>query len=611
MAGEKLGIAYEALTVFALRKTKSGPIASETVFWNEKPSGMSIETDVTIGKTKDAISHLFLINHSEAATNSNMKFWRNIGEIVEAKTNLAKIPVVVSVIFNSIIKQDLKAIQISVFDHVLIVGTTDYGHILRRWAEEYANKLPANKEEKLEFLSQHYAGSNEFSQAIDCFCKELSGSLNNQDNELKALWQQHRKSTGQKDTHRVQAKTTYFRRGIAKLLVLGEPFARSISKDGRLTAKAAAHAEHTIMSLDWGRKTLRSIRVTDPEILWVVRELPPDLVNFVCENSLSDKMMEWIKPVRDLAELESQLRFINSKWKELTTTSGLFENLKRCKSNPRFHLEGDSGLATNDTRVWLFHVLIDWLKISLDSKAYGIHQLLKELRNNHDNELHRQSVKNVTPTRENWNSAETIRLGLQDWHTAASEQAFPLSELDLCRVADLLAKRLSTVAPPEDIDISNMKQATIQSNLERKLFTYSSFTPIELLLRYVARKAKVSMPLATSIACCFSEKARYIDPHIDRRSGTTSVLLHNRQLIKWQTATDSGKGHKKKELCGRAFGLRYTWDGVHYSLRKNIDELILILDGTWDSEDIAALIHAGWDRILYCNEVDKLFSESE
>lgn len=80
-------------------------------------------------------------------------------------------------------------------------------------------------------------------------------------------------------------------------------------------------------------------------------------------------------------------------------------------------------------------------------------------------------------------------------------------------------------------------------------------------------------------------------------------------LIKWQTAFANPRD-KRKELCGRAIGLRYSWDEEkqRFTPRKNIRKMILLLDGTWEQCDIDALIRSGWDEIFYPDEIDKLRS---
>jgi hypothetical protein len=80
----------------------------------------------------------------------------------------------------------------------------------------------------------------------------------------------------------------------------------------------------------------------------------------------------------------------------------------------------------------------------------------------------------------------------------------------------------------------------------------------------------------------------------------------NRSFIKWQSAHGSHTNDKKKELSGRAIGLRYHWSGSEFVRRPGLRKMILVLDGTWKQADLNALLRAGWDEIFYPDEMDQL-----
>src|SRR5438105_11464609 len=88
MAGERKGKTYEALVMVALEELKRRGKLHGEIFWNQKPAAMTIEPDLTIGEDPNEPSIVLLITHSGIAANSNMKFWRNLAELVEAKTVL-------------------------------------------------------------------------------------------------------------------------------------------------------------------------------------------------------------------------------------------------------------------------------------------------------------------------------------------------------------------------------------------------------------------------------------------------------------------------------------------------------------------------------------------
>ena len=92
-----------------------------------------------------------------------------------------------------------------------------------------------------------------------------------------------------------------------------------------------------------------------------------------------------------------------------------------------------------------------------------------------------------------------------------------------------------------------------------------------------------------------------------RQKGSHVIMAKN-TLIKCQSASDAGRDHKKKELCGRAVALRYCWDTntMRYVPRPGIRKLVLLIDGTWRQADLDALSRAGWDEIFYPDELHRM-----
>jgi hypothetical protein len=116
-------------------------------------------------------------------------------------------------------------------------------------------------------------------------------------------------------------------------------------------------------------------------------------------------------------------------------------------------------------------------------------------------------------------------------------------------------------------------------------------------------ESKVSGCKLEKIRSCFGEKAE-----LPGQATKTTVLRKGKTLINWQSVSDAGRDHKKKELCGRAVALRYSWDATNKKFIKRplVEKLLLVVDGTWRREDLLALARAGWDEIFYPDEMDKL-----
>lgn len=223
--------------------------------------------------------------------------------------------------------------------------------------------------------------------------------------------------------------------------------------------------------------------------------------------------------------------------------------------------------------------------------------------------IHRRTVESILGRSPVWNAKRSIELGLTDWHSHPSQQAFSFTDDDLSRVSDAMSRRLTHCQPPDPVsDVSLLAAATVQVTLENKLLSYFKFDPLLLLLVDTLRKAGYQSVRPVGVITCFAEAAINRGVRLDRRSGGTRVLRVGDCLIKWQSVSDAGRDHKKKELCGRAVGLRYTWDPLvgKYVQRPGVSKLMLVIDGTWRQSDLAALSRAGWDRIFYPDELDQL-----
>jgi hypothetical protein len=170
----------------------------------------------------------------------------------------------------------------------------------------------------------------------------------------------------------------------------------------------------------------------------------------------------------------------------------------------------------------------------------------------------------------------------------------------LSGIAVVLARILSTVGVkglPQLLRPEKLRGYS-ENLIEAKLCTYRGFEPLRLLIEGAVPAVKLQ-----AIRSCFGEKAA-----LPGQATKTTILRKKKTLINWQSASDAGRDHKKKELCGRAVALRYSWDGKakKFIKRPNVEKLILLLDGTWKREDLLALARAGWDEIFYPDEMEKL-----
>lgn len=606
VAGERKGITYEAIVKVALEElVRKGELAG-TVFWNEKPHDMTIEPDFTVGPDKDHPTHVFLVTHSGAAGNSHMKFWRNIGELAEAKFRLAKPARVYSIAFDSVIKEDLKELQGAAFDGQLLVGDADYGRRLQGWVEANSPGLPKDGDEKVDAIRdamKDRSRADNPKPLIDELVRDLSMLVATSRTVLDALWTMERKrAPGCAPT----ARDTFLRRGVGKLLLLDHP--DDVDSSGRFKKGVPADVVDSLKTMGLAGNSIGGPRVTDPQMLWALRSLSSDALADLHKARTIDRVAEWIDSLRTLAGVGDQLAYMAKHWSDMTTGAGLYSHLTRCHLNP--HALCPTAVPAGSKRVWLFHVIVEWIKLAEGTRtAFGLAVLVDDLDRLTTDRSHRSNVRAILGREPRWLAKHTLGLGLTDWHSAPSKQHFAFADDDLARVADVLARKLKeTKAPDPASDASRVAKALVQTVLEAKLLTYRNFKPFEMLLESELKKVGLVGALEVAVRACFAEAASAAGAHLDPRSSGTTVMRVKNTLINWQSASDEGRDHKKKELCGRAPALRYSWDAKNgrYVGRPNTDKLLLIVDGTWRQDDLDALVRAGWDEVFYPDEMDKL-----
>jgi hypothetical protein len=565
---------------------------------------MTIEPDFTVGPDKDHPTHVFLVTHSGAAGNSHMKFWRNIGELAEAKVRLPKPARVHSVVFDAVIKEDLKALQAAAFDGQLLVGDSAHGRRLQAWVEANAPGLPNDGVEKVAVIRKAMKAKARTGKPLgDDFVRDVGKLVQATRPELDALWLMERKRPiGRAPA----ARETFLRRGVGKLLLLDHP--DDIDSSGRFTKSVSKEVVATLKTMGMARDSVGGPRVADAQVLWAVRNMPSDALLELHKARTMDRVAEWIASLRTLAGVRDQLEYLARYWDVLTWGPGLYRHLKMCHRNP--HKLCPSAVGATSRRVWLYHLIVEWVKLAGGTRTeFGVAAFIAELTRLRATAAHRKAVRQILGRAPEWRSVETVRLGLQDWQSANSNQKFALKDDDLARVADALARRLrGTKGPVPDRDAIRVTDALVQVVFEAKLLTYRNFKPFEILLDRELKKTGLKGTVEVAVRACFAEAASAAGATLDPRSSGTTVMRVKKTFINWQSAHDSHTNDKRKELCGRAAGLRYSWDAKAgaFVTRPGIERLVLIVDGTWTQSDLEALARAGWDSIFYPDEIDKL-----
>jgi hypothetical protein len=183
----------------------------------------------------------------------------------------------------------------------------------------------------------------------------------------------------------------------------------------------------------------------------------------------------------------------------------------------------------------------------------------------------------------------------------------PAAAVEFC--AKVLADVLSTCTRTEiEKAREAIRQQYVSKELEVGLLTHPGFDPVRALLLEALQNAGLeAKPLTVQSA--FAERATAEGAEIDGRSSATSLLKAHSAYLCWQSAHDSHTNDKKKEICGRVAGLRHHWNGTSFVRRPGVDQLIVVLDGTWKDDDIRALLQSGWDDVYYPDEMDRVVTK--
>ena len=553
---------------------------------------MTIEPDLLVGPDKDHPTAMFLVTHSGSAKESEKKMWRNLGELVEAKAQLATVPRVYNVAFDSVIKESLKKVQAAVFDGQFIVGDASYGNALQAWVDANTKSLPQERFEKADTVKKG-AGGRELSMLIaqlEADVAELIGSTNAR---MKSVWALERKRPKGKAP---EARETFVRRGLSKLLVF-EDVDLALRLYGRQKVKIDEVPEHAFI-YGLARKSIGRAVPGDRESLQVMGMLGQTFVSSILRGQLPAGLQAVVEQARAISNIPPMLTALRSQYSVLTTPRGLLLALEAQHTNPGHLLPNSAPYLPTD--VWLFRVLMGVIKANSGQKqGYGYAQLVRDLKRHNQAGTLPSFVRKVTANR-SWSlprSSEPVRRGLQDYLNRITGTSF--SRELLAATAFTLASKFAEVPKKNLAGLeSDLTDTWKASTFEARLLTHRSFDSLLLLIRQACSTVTIVKEKA-----CFAQVAA-----LGGLSGDIQVGRTNNTLIKWQSAHGSHTNDKKKELCGRAVGLRYAWDPTTKTFikRPGVDKLLLVVDGTWRQSDLNALIRSGWDEIFYPDEMDKL-----
>lgn len=607
MAGERKGKTYEAIMKVVLDEIVRSRRLPGNVYWNEIPEGLTTEPDFTVGPDKDHPTHIFLITHSNSSKNSDMKFWRNIAELVEAKTRLDPSPLIFSVAFDAAIKDNLKVLARSAFDGELIVGDLTYGTQLQSWVDKNAAKLPKQAAAKAQAIfTALRAGDQELGPLISALSADVETLSGRKNARTEGLWVLEKARSEAKSR---SARTTWFKRGIAKLLVLDDP------EDILRKAKARAAIPHDPLAeeMGWIAPSIAGTRLVDPDLRFLTTLDSLDLTLEVLKVLRAKKsLIDMIRPMRDAAAFVGVMEYLYSRWADVLRPEWLYEELTLAHSDPCAYVRSVAGIEASYVRPGVVaDAVVELLKAGAGSRqGFGLTQLISQLgRQKSDGTKTEQLANELGIAKINWRSANTVSYGFRDWLFGADRKNFNLTDFEVLRIACALASSASqcsakAIAP----GLKDFKHVWLMNHFEVRVVSHRDLDALGIIVMQRLALAGVQFRRVDLFPSLWAEIAAGTGTRINRRSGSTSVIVAKETIIVIKSATPEGRTHKRGELCARASAIRYTWDTTEadIKIRPGVKKLVLVLDGEWEQADLDALARAGWDAIFYPDEMDDL-----
>ena len=98
---------------------------------------------------------------------------------------------------------------------------------------------------------------------------------------------------------------------------------------------------------------------------------------------------------------------------------------------------------------------------------------------------------------------------------------------------------------------------------------------------------------------------------VGKKSATTPFVKVGSTLVHWKSSHKSHPNDKTKELSARARSVKYQYhpENRSFTRRTGVDQLVLIVDGDWNDRHLQTLANAGWDKIIYPDEISQLVSQ--
>lgn len=581
MADEVLGNVYEVLTIVAIEDYTTILKKEESVFWHEHPKGVLIEPDLTIGKDKDHPRLLLQVSHTNAERASEKKFWRNIGEFVDARLALGSSTAISNVVFDSGQKRRLAAGSEALFDGFLEADRTTYGKDLIKLGNRLVSvvgKSKASWTDRADLIRNYLKTSAASVVTVRAFAMDVEKMVSTSSKFAGSWFGAYQLFQNKRLQPRLPSrKVTSLRRGLGRLLPISDEKVLRVLVDSARSRSAVTTPQY-LRDLALVRPSIKGLCIADSEILLMADQFSTATIVELWRlaKRTSESLRQACGSIEQFGDFSLFHDFIVTRYAELIKSSRMKTALCDCFADPDLILGDKIGLSAPDGYgLWLFDYLMTLIKAySGKQQGYGYTSL----------------------------GADT---GYQAFAAHPGLVLSPfiqrkkmLSAAMLDGVSSVFAGHLKRIGS-KWIGGSKTKVAEffLRGLFVDKIYKIAAFDPLyELLFKELTAGKSGATPT-------------FLSALTGNKSATCQAFKASNTLVLWQSASDKGVGHKMKELCGRIGMLRVTTNASGAAVPDaRYKKAILLIDGTWTAEHIQRLVDAGFDEVYYPDEVDKLIA---
>ena len=602
MADEILGNCYELIMEIALLDYSSVLKKGEKIFAQETPVGIGIVPDIIIGKDIQKPRILLQVHHTRAESASQKKFWRNVGEYVDGRNALGGSTLIVTITFDSGQKRKLSAAATHLMDGFLEVDRKPYGTELLAFAKTLETEFDAGniKEDKrLALARKRLAKRPATVLAMRALATELNSTLLTVSKAGASWVATYSKIQAARPKPRFpERKLTTLRRALGRLLpVDDEPLLRKILTSVRTGGKAPW--PQYLVDVGIATKSVAGGTFTNPcpPGTRVSRKMESDPAYEVFrmtelfddetivrlwkkQRSITTSLSQACSSIRSADEFALYHKFVVENYAMLTTPSGMAKALKDCFLDPDLVLGKKVGLKNPSVMgVWLFDYAMTIIKAQTGKQqGYGYTQL-------------------GTDAGFRFEVAATGGVVVSPF----IQRRKMLPSGILGGISTALATRLSSVGKRwVNLNQVEISRFVLKAQFEDKIYKTASFDPTFEEISHLLRGKGFTRNKRT---------ATFLTGYVGKGAATCDSLHASEILIMWQAAFAGHPADKHKELIGRIGMLRVQHAADGSIVATPIKKAILVIDGTWQEDQIQRLAENGFDAIYYVDEICQMVKD--